>query len=103
MLPPATAATASERARGRLIGAPEMKARSPVKFMDVFDVKVTDKKVLLASNMMIETKNTSMKERIWINRVASEIVFQSLYPDTGALLHSMGAQLSSRILLARCH
>ena len=40
--------------------------------------------------MMIKAKNTIMKERIWIKRVASEIVFQPLHPDTGALLHSRG-------------
>ena len=97
MLPAAIAATAGERARRRLIGAPEMKARSPVKFMDVCDAKVTDENVLLASNMMIRTKNTFMKVRIWINRVASGIVFQPLLPD------SREAQFPSRIRLARCH
>ena len=29
----------------------------------------------------------SDEERIWINRVASEIVFQALHPDTGAPLY----------------
>ena len=36
-----------------------------------------------------------MKERIWINRVASEIVFQPLHPDTGALLRARGADFTS--------
>ena len=36
---------------------------------------------------MIKAKNTLMKERIWINRVASGFVFQSLHPDTDAPLH----------------
>ena len=45
-----------------------MGARSPVKFMDVCDVKVIDEDVLMASNLMINAKNTLMKERIWIIR-----------------------------------
>ena len=36
-------------------------------------------------------------ERIWIIRVASEIAFQHLHPDTGGLAHSRGAQF------ALCH
>ena len=36
-----------------------MGARSPVKFMDVCDVKVIDEDVLMASNLMINAKNTS--------------------------------------------
>ena len=46
-----------------------MKARSPEKFMDVSDVKVTDEDGFLSRSMMIKSKNTIMKERIWINRV----------------------------------
>ena len=40
------------------------------------DIKVTDEDGSLSRSMMIKAKNTIMKERIWINRVASEIVFQ---------------------------
>ena len=43
-----------------------------------------------------------MKERIWINRVASDIVFQLLHPDTGALLHDgrvIASNSTSEILL----
>ena len=40
------------------------------------DVKVTDEDGLLSRSMMIKANNTIMKERIWINRVASKIVFQ---------------------------
>ena len=40
------------------------------------DVKVTDEDGFLSRSMMIKAKNTIMKERIWINRVASESVFQ---------------------------
>ena len=32
--------------------------------------------------MMTKTKNTLVKERLWTTRVASEIVFQFLHPDT---------------------
>ena len=77
----ATAATAGERARRRLVGAPAMKARSPVKIMDVCDVKVIDEGGFLAGNMM---KSTITKERIWINRAASELCF-CLYIRTLAL------------------
>ena len=37
--------------------------------------------------MTIKTKNMTMIERIWINLVASEMVFQLFHPDTGAPLH----------------
>merc|ERR1711916_348573 len=64
-----------------------MKARSPDKFMDVSDVKVSDEDGYLSRSMTIKANNKIVKERIWINRVASEIVFQPLHPDTGAPLH----------------
>ena len=51
-----------------------MKARSPEKFMDVSDVKVTDEDGFLSCSMMIKAKNIIMKERIWINRVAQRDV-----------------------------
>ena len=38
--------------------------------MDVSDVKVTDEDGFLFRSMMIKAKNTIMKERTWINRVA---------------------------------
>ena len=44
----------------------EMKARSPEKFMD---------DVFLSRSMTMITKNVVMMQRIWINLVASEIVF----------------------------
>ena len=44
------------------------------------DVKVTDEDGLLSRSMMIKASNTIMKERIWINRVASKIVFQPGIP-----------------------
>ena len=37
---------------------------------------------------MISTQNTNMKERIWIERVASEIAFQSFCPAIGVSLHN---------------
>ena len=46
------------------------------KSMNVSDEKVTDEDGLLSRSMMIKANNTIMKERIWINRVASKIVFQ---------------------------
>ena len=60
------------------------KARSPEKFMDVSDVNVSDEDGYLSRSMTINANNKIVKERIWINRVASEIVFQLLHPDTGA-------------------
>ena len=47
-----------------------MKARSPEKFVDVCDKKVTDDDGSLSNCMMMKAKNTLMKERIWINRWA---------------------------------
>ena len=62
----------------------EMKARSPAeKFMDVSDVKVTDEDGFLSRSMMIKAKK-HLQERIWINRVISEIMFS--VSDT-VLLH----------------
>ena len=52
------AVTACKRARRRLVVAFEMKARSPVKFMDVCDVKVIDEDGSLASSLMIEAQKT---------------------------------------------
>ena len=51
--------------------------------MDVCDVKVTDE-----DGFLVKAKNTIMKERIWINRVTSEIVFQPLI-QTPARMTSM--------------
>ena len=38
-------------------------------------------------SMTIKAINTIMTKRIWISRVASEIVFQPMHSDTGAPLH----------------
>ena len=43
--------------------------------MDACDDKVTDDDGFLSRGMMIKANNTLLKERIWINRVASELVF----------------------------
>ena len=37
--------------------------------------------------MTIEAINKIMTERIWVSRVASEIVFQPMFSYTGAPLH----------------
>ena len=50
-------------------------------------MKVTDEVGFLSSSMMIKAKNTLMKERLWTNRVASEIEFRPLYPDDEPNLH----------------
>ena len=55
--------------------------------MNVCDMKVTDENCTLSSSMTTQAMNTFVKERLWTNRVASEIVFQSLHPDTGAPSH----------------
>ena len=54
--------------------------------------------------------NVSDEERIWINRVASEIVFQALHPDTGTPLYEERKSarreepnLHLEDLPARCH
>ena len=41
----------------------------------------------LSRSMTIKASNTVIRERIWISRLASEIVFQPMYSDTGAPLH----------------
>ena len=64
-----------------------MKARSLEKFMHVSDAKVTDEDGVLSCSMMIKAKNIIMKERIWINRVISEIMFSALHPDSGTPSH----------------
>ena len=72
-----------------------MKAQSSEKFIDVSDVKVTDEAGYLSRNMTIRANlnddsqfnNKMVKERIWINRFASEIEFQPLCSDTDAQLH----------------
>ena len=51
-------------------------------------VKVTDEDGLLSRSMMIKANNTIMKERIWINRVASKVVFQPGI-QTMALRHTV--------------
>ena len=70
MQPAAIVATAGKRARRRLVGAPEIRARSRVNFMDAWEVKVTNENGFLASNMIIKAKSTIMQEWIWINRAA---------------------------------
>ena len=49
--------------------------------------EVSDKNGCLSRSMTIKAINAIMTERIWVNRVASEIVFQPVYSDTGAPLH----------------
>ena len=78
-----------------------MKARSPVKFMDVCDVKVIDEDGFLVGNKVSKAKNTIMKERIWINRAASDLCF-CLYIRILALCCTKSASLP-RFLPARCH
>ena len=65
-----------------------VKASSPNKFMDVTSVKVSDKDGFLSRSMMIKARNTVMKERIRINRVANEIVFHPCI-QTMALSYTM--------------
>ena len=47
-------------------------------FMDVSDEEVSDKNGCLSSSTTIKAINTIMTKRIWISRVASEIVFQPM-------------------------
>ena len=55
--------------------------------MNVCVMKVTDDNGSLSSSMTTQAMNTFVKERLWANCVASEIVCQSLHPDTGAPSH----------------
>ena len=55
--------------------------------------------------MMLKAKNTIVKERIWINRGASEFVFLLLLQDTGALLHderAIAPSSTSEMSLMEC-
>ena len=47
----------------------------------------TDEDGFLSNCMIINAKNTLVKEGIWINRVAGQFVFQPLHRDTDAPLH----------------
>ena len=70
-----------------LRNALEMKARSPEKFMDLSDVKVTDEDGFLSRNNTIKANNKIVKERIWTGLVTSKIETQPLGTDTDAQLH----------------
>ena len=60
----------------------DVKARSPDKFMDVRSVKVSDEDGFLVRSMTLTSNNTTVRERIRIDRVASEIECQLLHRDT---------------------
>ena len=47
-----------------------VKARSPDKFKDVTSVKVSDEDGFLVRNMTLTPNNTTVRERIWIDRFA---------------------------------
>ena len=55
--------------------------------MHVSNVKMSDEDDFLSHTMTIKPNNTIVKERIWVNRVASESVFQALHPGAGNQLH----------------
>ena len=55
--------------------------------MDVSDVKMSDEDDILSHTMTIKPNNTIVKERIWVNLVASEVVCQALHPGIGNQLH----------------
>ena len=74
------------------------------------DVKVSNEDSFLSCSMMIKAKNTIMKERIWINRVASNIVFQPgiqtmalRYTTSVCDYSSRETRITPRTLPARCH
>ena len=58
-VPAATAATADTCVCCRLVGALEMKARSPVELANVCDMKLTDEDGTLFRNMMIKQRAPS--------------------------------------------
>ena len=55
--------------------------------MDVSDVKMSDEDDFLSRSTTIKPNNTIMKERFWINRMASEFVCHALHPDTSTPLN----------------
>ena len=48
---------------------------------------MSDEDDVLSHTMTIKPNNTIVKERIWVNRVGSEIVLQALHPGASSLLH----------------
>ena len=50
------------------------------KLTDVSEVKMFDEDDFCPTPVTIKFDNTIVKERIWVNRVASEIVLQALHP-----------------------
>ena len=66
---------------------PRLLGRSPEKLTDVRDVKMSEEDDFQFHTMTIKPNNTIVKERIWVNRVASEIVCQVLHPGIGNQLH----------------
>ena len=64
-----------------------VKARSPDKFMNVSDVKVSDQDGYMTRNLTISTNCKIVNVRIRINSFISKIVFQPLHSDTDARLH----------------
>ena len=82
-----------------------MKALPPVKFIDVCDVEVVDEDSFLAGSMTIKAKNTILKERIWINCVASELCFCLCIRTLALLLHDervLASVSTSEISLMEC-
>ena len=70
---------------------PRLLGPSPEKLMDVSDVKMSDEEDFFESPIVtIKPNHTIVKERIWVNRVASEIVCQALHPGIGNQLHDEG-------------
>ena len=55
--------------------------------MDVYDVKMTDEDGSVPPTQKQNKKKTIMEERIWINRVVGEIVFQ-LFIQTPTTVHT---------------
>ena len=56
------------------------------KFINVSDEEVSDEDGCLSRSTTINTHRRIMRERLMISRVATEVSFQPLYPDTGAPL-----------------
>merc|ERR1719240_2593971 len=65
----------------------QFKARNPDKFMDVTDVKVLDEAGYLSRTMTIKATGKTVSERIILNPLVGEVIFQPVNPETGRLEH----------------
>ena len=80
--------------------ARNMENGSPEKSMNVSNVKVSDEEWFLFRDVTIKANTKLVKERCWITRVASQIVFQS-FIQTLAIRCKMSSEMSPMEMRAK--